>query len=259
MFAGIDIGSSSSKAAIIGDDGRLLSVSVHNQGAGTDGHRQALERALALAGAERSDIRFLVATGYGRMRYEGADRQLTEISCHAKGVAWLTSGARTIIDVGGQDSKAIKLDAAGNVANFAMNEKCAAGTGRFLEVMARVLDCRVDELSEIAAASVKEVPISSVCAVFAESEVISRLSSGERPEDVARGAHVSIARRIAGLAGRIGCQPEIVMTGGVALNGDAVACLSKELGHEVLVAPHAQAIGAVGAAAFAWEMARAAK
>ena len=159
---------------------------------------------LARAGVQPSDIRFTVATGYGRVNYKGADKQITEITCHAKGVNFLTRDARTIVDIGGQDAKVIKLDANGKVENFVMNEKCAAGTGRFLEVMARVLGCELGELSDLADHADKEISINNVCTVFAESEVISRLSGGETSANVARGAHVAIAKRVMGMCNRVG-------------------------------------------------------
>lgn len=253
MYLGIDIGSSSSKVAILNEEKELAAISIINLGTGTDAPGKAMEEALSQAGITRGDIDYTVATGYGRITFEGADRQITEITCHAKGVTYLSEDARTIVDIGGQDAKVIKLNPRGQVENFVMNEKCAAGTGRFLEVMARVLGCRLDELSDLADQSTKEVAISSVCTVFAESEVISRLAAGEKIADVARGAHVSIARRVAGLCSRVGCEPEVVMTGGVALNANVVDALSQELGCPVKVVPHCQAAGAIGAAIFAWE------
>lgn len=253
MFLGIDIGSSSSKAAIIDDNYKLAAVRIKNLGTGTHAYEEVIDEALVDAGITREDIFYSVVTGYGRVNYKGADKQITEITCHAKGVTYLVNDAKTIVDIGGQDAKVIKLDDDGNVENFAMNEKCAAGTGRFLEVMARVLDCSLDELSDLADQSVKEVPISSVCTVFAESEVISRLSMGESRADVARGAHISISRRVAGLCKRVNYEPKVVMTGGVALNSNVVDALSRELDTPIEVVPHCQGAGAIGAAAFAYE------
>ncbi len=253
MYAGIDIGSSSSKVAIVDESGKLAAVKVVNLGTGTSGSDEAMRLALEEAGIRKEDLNYLVATGYGRVNYEGADKQITEITCHAKGVSFLMPGVTTIIDIGGQDAKVIKLDGKGKVANFVMNEKCAAGTGRFLEVMARVLGCGIHQLSGLADQSRKEVPISSVCTVFAESEVISRLASGESIPDVAKGAHTAIAKRVAGMCNRVGYEPEVVMTGGVALNENMVKSLSQELNVGVTAAPHPQAAGAIGAAIFAWE------
>lgn len=256
MFLGVDIGSSSSKVAILDDDKKLRAIQIINLGTGTNAPEEARRCALEEAGITEAEIEAAVVTGYGRINYKNADRQITEISCHAKGVTYLAPDARTIVDIGGQDAKVIKLGEDGKVRNFVMNEKCAAGTGRFLEVMARVLGCELGELSALAEKSTKEVAISSVCTVFAESEVISRLVSGETAADVARGAHVAISKRVAGLCNRIQYEPEIVMTGGVALNSNVVNALSIELGYPVYVVPHCQAAGAIGAALFAYELKR---
>jgi predicted CoA-substrate-specific enzyme activase len=161
----------------------------------------------------------------------------------------------TIIDIGGQDAKVIKIDEEGKVKNFIMNEKCAAGTGRFLEVMARVLGCGINELSDLADKATMDIAISSVCTVFAESEVISRLASGASIENVARGAHLSIAKRIVGMCNRVGYDPIIAMTGGVALNSNMVNILGEELGHSVIACPDSQSVGSIGAAIFAFEKA----
>ncbi|HCU08521.1 MAG TPA: 2-hydroxyglutaryl-CoA dehydratase [Clostridiales bacterium] len=255
MYLGIDIGSTSTKAALIDGNGSLAAQKVVNIGTGTNGLDLVLAELFQAADVTMEDVEYTVATGYGRLLCAVADKQITEISCHAKGVSYLVRGTGTIIDIGGQDSKVIRLDPQGRVMNFAMNEKCAAGTGRFLEVMGRVLGCSLDELSELAGASTREVQISSVCTVFAESEVISQLSMGTRREDVAKGALVSIAKRVAGLCKRVGVEPRVVMTGGVALNKNMVAAMSRELNEDVQAAPYTQAVGAIGAALFALEAA----
>jgi predicted CoA-substrate-specific enzyme activase len=185
------------------------------------------------------------------MTYEGADTQITEISCHAMGVFKTLGNIRTVIDVGGQDAKVIRLDETGRVVSFGMNEKCAAGTGRFLEVMTRVLGCGIEELSELAAGAAGSAHISSVCTVFAESEVISQLASGAKIADVAKGAHTSVAIRVAGMCNRVGVVKDVAMTGGVALNGDLVATLAEELSAPISVPPSPQTMGALGAAYFA--------
>lgn len=253
MYLGIDIGSSSSKVALVNDNKELIATNVINMGTGTRGPEEALNNVLKAANVNRADIKYTIATGYGRVTFRDADSQITEISCHAKGVSFLMEGVKTIIDIGGQDAKVIKIDELGKVKNFVMNEKCAAGTGRFLEVMARVLGCKISELSDLADKATTDIPISSVCTVFAESEVISRLASGASIEDVARGAHLSIAKRILGMCNRVGYEPTIAMTGGVALNNNMVKVLSSELGSEVIAAPYTQAAGAIGAAVFAFE------
>lgn len=255
MYLGIDIGSSSSKVALIGNNKELIATNVVNMGTGTKGPEEALNSMLKSVNISKEDIIYTVATGYGRVTFRDADLQITEISCHAKGVSYLMDGVRTIIDIGGQDAKVIKIDSDGKVKNFVMNEKCAAGTGRFLEVMARVLGCQIGELSDLAEEATQDIPISSVCTVFAESEVISRLASGASIENVARGAHLSIAKRIMGMCNRVGFEPVAAMTGGVALNKNMVKILGEELGSKVVAAPHTQAAGAIGAALFAFEKA----
>ena len=220
MYLGLDIGSSSSKAVLLGENQESLAAQVVNLGTGTKGVGQVLEAVYRQAGIGPEEVRYTVVTGYGRMTYQGADRQITEISCHAKGVFHLSSSARTIVDVGGQDTKVIRLGQDGSVENFVMNDKCAAGT------------------------------------VFAESEVISHLSAGVSQANVAAGAIASIATRITGMAGRVGVEPQVVMTGGGALNGALVEALSKSLGHPVCILDNPQVMGALGAAVFAWESAQ---
>ena len=254
MYLGVDIGSSSSKAVVLDVKGGILSEVILNIGTGSSGPQKVVEKALGLAMIDRDDIRKCVVTGYGRMTFQGADKQITEISCHAKGVIHDLPGVRTIIDVGGQDAKVIKLAADGKVVNFAMNEKCAAGTGRFLEVMARVLDCDVARLSDIAGSGRSGVNISSTCTVFAESEVISQLAAGKPIEDVALGAHKSIAEKIAGLANRVGITEEVAMTGGVALNNSVVTAIEEEIGYKIIRLRSPQIMGAKGAALYAMEL-----
>lgn len=253
MFMGIDIGSSSSKVAILDEAQQVLASEVVNLGTGTRGVREALELAYTKAGVSRQDIQYSIVTGYGRMTYQDANEQITEISCHAKGVCFFDPCMRTIIDIGGQDTKVIRLSLDGNVENFVMNDKCAAGTGRFLEVMARVLDCPIGKLSDLALEAEKPVSISNMCTVFAESEVISHLSSGVCAADVAGGAILSIATRVAGMAGRVGVQPKVMMTGGGAMNAALVEALSQRIQQPIAVSSHPQSMGALGAAVFAWE------
>ncbi|MDP2854841.1 MAG: acyl-CoA dehydratase activase [Smithellaceae bacterium] len=255
MFLGIDIGSSSSKAVIINAQLKILGKAVFNTGAGTQGPEKAVGAAFREAGISGEKIKFSVVTGYGRMTYDKADKQITEITCHARGAAHMIPSARTVIDIGGQDAKVIRLDKDGKVENFVMNEKCAAGTGRFLEVMARILDCSIGNLSSLSENASEEIIISNTCTVFAESEVISQLSSGAKRENVAQGAHKAVAKRVAGLGSRIGLAPDVVMTGGVALNKGVVAALEKETGQKITVVENPQIIGAIGAALYAWETA----
>jgi len=254
VFLGIDIGSSSSKAVILNEQKKIMGKAAINTGAGTQGPDKAVSAALQEAGIGREQVKATVVTGYGRITYDQADKQITEISCHAKGTAHLLPEARTVIDIGGQDAKIIRLDANGKVENFVMNEKCAAGTGRFLEVMARILDCSIDNLAKLSENATEEIVISNTCTVFAESEVISQLASGAKRENVAKGAHKAVAKRVAGLGSRIGMTPGVAMTGGVALNKGVVDALEKEIGEKIVVAENPQMIGALGAALFASEI-----
>jgi (R)-2-hydroxyacyl-CoA dehydratese activating ATPase len=254
MYLGIDIGSSTSKAVILDEKFNIISFDVKNTGTGTSGPEKAVEAALSKAGISSDLVKFTVATGYGRITYDKADKQITEISCHAMGVTHLMPSARTIVDIGGQDVKVIRLDEYKRVENFAMNDKCAAGTGRFLEVMARILDCSIDMLSELDEHATKEISISNTCTVFAESEVISQLSSGAERENVARGVHHAVAKRVAGLAARIGIEKDVAMTGGVALNSGVLKALEEEMEVKISVVDNPQIIGALGAALYAAHM-----
>ena len=256
MYLGIDIGSSSSKAALLNEEGAIVGTRVVNLGTGTQGIQTALDELYEQADISPGQMLYTVVTGYGRLLYTKADKQITEITCHAKGIHYLMPDVRTVVDIGGQDSKVIRMDSGGTVQNFVMNEKCAAGTGRFLEVMARVLGCSIGDLSCLAAQATQDVAISSVCTVFAESEVISQLSQGQHPNDVARGALRAVAKRVAGLCGRVGVEDSVAMSGGVALNQTMVEVLSQELGRPVVPAPDSQAVGAIGAALLAREQYR---
>lgn len=256
LTMGVDVGSTSSKAVILRDGTEIVAQRVVPLGTGTRGPLLAYEETLAAAGVCREEIGVLVATGYGRQSFQGADGQVSEVSCHAKGIFYLNPAVRTLVDIGGQDVKAMRISPDGRLDNFVMNDKCAAGTGRFLEVMARVLDVKVSQLGEIAARSAREVTISNTCTVFAESEVISHLASNVPIEDIVAGIHRSVAKRVAGLAGRIGIQAQVAMSGGVALNGGIVSALEKEFRLPVYVSPDCQLAGAIGAAVFAWETAQ---
>lgn len=249
---GVDVGSASSKALILEDGERIVASAVVAAGTGTSGPARVLEQVFADSGLNRTDMAFVVATGYGRLRFEGADKQVSEISCHAKGVHFLVPEARTIIDIGGQDAKAIRLDKNGGVKQFFMNDKCAAGTGRFLEVMARVLETDLGSMAELDARADAPASISSTCTVFAESEVISQLSQGVARENIIAGVHDSVAVKACGLALRGGIEDAVVMTGGVAQNAGVVRAIGRELGREVIVCPNPQLAGALGAALFAY-------
>lgn len=252
---GIDIGSTSSKAVILKDGTELTAHCVIPLGTGTIGPEQAREQVFRQTGLKPEDMVYTVVTGYGRMNCEYADEQISELSCHAKGIHFLMPEIRTIIDIGGQDAKALKISDKGQLLAFQMNDKCAAGTGRFLDVMARVLEVDVKDLGRLGAMSTKYVGISSTCTVFAESEVISQLAMGTDKCDIINGIHRSVAGRVAGLAHRIGVREQVVMTGGVAQNQGIVKALQDELGHEIHTSPLTQYNGALGAALFAFDKA----
>lgn len=250
---GIDIGSTASKCVMLRDGKEIISKSLISVGAGTSGPQRAIAEVLENAGMTRDQMAYVLATGYGRNSLEGiADHQMSELSCHAKGASFLFPDVHTVIDIGGQDVKVLQIEN-GMMTNFVMNDKCAAGTGRFLDVMARVLEVKVEELGDLAAKSTKDVAISSTCTVFAESEVISQLAMDTDKCDIINGIHHSVAARVAGLAHRVGVRELVVMTGGVAQNSGVVKALEEELGHTIHTSPLTQYNGALGAALFAYQ------
>lgn len=252
---GIDIGSSACKAAVLGDGKEIVAQAVVQAGTGTSGPERVLEKIYAVSGLHQRDFIRTVVTGYGRYSLEIADKAISEISCHAKGIHLLFPEARTILDIGGQDCKAISIDENGTVLNFFMNDKCAAGTGRFIDNMARVLELQVEEMGDYDALSTEHVVVSSTCTVFAESEVISLLSQKKKKEDIIYGIHNSVISRGMGLLNRTRMQPAFVLTGGVAKNAGVRRALREELRQPILVADEPQMTGALGAALLAWKLA----
>ncbi|MBP2025362.1 (R)-2-hydroxyglutaryl-CoA dehydratase activase HgdC [Peptoniphilus stercorisuis] len=250
---GIDIGSTASKCVILKDGKDIVGKAVVEVGAGTTGPKRAIEAVMKDANLTEDDINYTLATGYGRNSMERANFQMSELSCHAKGAYFLFPNVHTVIDIGGQDAKVLKIGTNGILENFVMNDKCAAGTGRFLDVMSRVLEVEVDDLGKLHFESTKKINISSTCTVFAESEVVSQLAQSTDKRDIINGIHRAVAARAGGLAKRIGLVDDIVMTGGVAQNAGIVDSLEKELGHKVLTSPLAQYNGALGAAIFAYQ------
>lgn len=250
---GIDIGSAATKAIILEDGSRVVGKAKVNMGTGTSGIQKTLDLLLEQNGVTMEDFDCVIATGYGRKWFAQADREMSELSCHAKGVAFSVPGARTVIDIGGQDAKTIRLGPTGRMSSFVMNDKCAAGTGRFLEVMATILETKVDGLGELDAQAQEELQISATCTVFAESEVISLLSRGKSREDIAWAIHESVAKRVSALAKRVGLEDKIVMTGGVAQNPGIVRALEKEIKKKIIVPEDPQMMGALGAAILAGE------
>ncbi|MEJ2024221.1 MAG: acyl-CoA dehydratase activase [Deltaproteobacteria bacterium] len=251
ITVGIDVGSNTTKAALLKDGSllgtRLLFTGYNARKAG----EVVFHDLMAEHNVDRDAIDRIVATGYGRNSIDFAHKAITEITCHAAGAHHQYPDVRTVIDIGGQDSKAIALDQSGRVVDFAMNDKCAAGTGRFLEVMARALEVDLDAFGEISLQAETPAPISSLCTVFAESEVISLISRGEKRENIIAGIHDAIGARVAAMANRIRLVDPICMTGGVAKNEGVVKALRKNFGRNITVLEFAQTNGAIGAALIA--------
>ena len=251
---GVDIGSSSSKALILENGVRPVSSAAVQVGTGTSGPSRVLKEVFRDTGLSWEDMAYTVATGYGRFSVDNEDKQVSEITCHTKGIASLFPAARTIIDIGGQDAKAIRLDEHGRILQFYMNDKCAAGTGRFLDVMSRVLEVPLEKMGEVHFQAGEWAAVSSTCTVFAESEVISQLAKGVDRKSIVAGVHKSVATKTCSLVRRCGeLQQQIVMCGGVAQNAGVVDAMEQELGAPITVAPNPQLTGALGAALLAWE------
>lgn len=252
LTLGIDIGSASSKAVILRDGKEIVKEVAVQAGTGTSGPGRVMDALFDGSELAWEKMDYTIATGYGRFSVEQANKQISEITCHAKGISFLCPSARTIIDIGGQDAKAIELGENGTIRKFFMNDKCAAGTGRFLEVMSRVLEVGLDEMEACHFKATEPAPVSSTCTVFAESEVISLLSQGVSRENIIAGVHKSVASKACALAYRAGIKDDVIMCGGVARNGGVVDAIRKELGRTVTVAPRPQLTGALGAALLAW-------
>jgi predicted CoA-substrate-specific enzyme activase len=245
-FAGVDIGSTMTKVVIM--DGEVLASVIGPTG---PEHRKlanrVMEEALNKANLSFDAITYLVATGYGRINVPFADRQITEISCHARGVSHLLPGVKTVIDIGGQDSKAIKLKD-GRAVDFVMNDRCAAGTGRFLEVTAEGLGVKLEDMGRLSLEAKNRVEIGSTCTVFAAQEVVAQLAAGAALADIIAGLHEAIASRVIGMARRLKIEREVAVTGGGAKNIGLVRALEAKLGYPVLVPPEPLLTGAIGAA-----------
>ncbi len=251
LTLGIDIGSTTAKCAVLEDGRDFRAVSLRDSGVGTDGPQAAFEGVLAELGVSRRDIDCVCATGYGRAAWQDADLRASELTCHCLGGVYVFPGLRTLIDIGGQDAKVISIDANGSMAEFVMNDKCAAGTGRFLDVMAALLRRPVDSFAEAAARSKSPASISNTCTVFAESEVISQLAAGAAVEDVIAGVCRSVATRVGSLARRLDVREPVCMSGGVARNAAVREALSEYLQVPILFDERAQLFGAMGAAIYA--------
>lgn len=253
-YAGVDLGSITVKAVIMDEEGLVASALDFAGYNSAEAAERTLGEALRRAELRREDVARLVGTGYGRNRVPGADKQVTEITCHARGAHWLLPATRTVIDIGGQDSKGIALDERGRVVNFVMNDKCAAGTGRFLEVMAHALEVDLESFGDLALQAPRRAQISSTCTVFAESEVISLIAAGVPRGEIIAGIHQAIAARIASMMQKVPVQDVVMITGGVARNVGVAHMLGERLNRETVVLPEAQLTGAIGAALIAREM-----
>ena len=254
--AGIDSGSTSTDVVILDQNGKIKSTMIIPTGGGAMmSAEKSLAAAVEKAGIQEEDIVRIVTTGYGRAYIDSGDDSITEITCHAKGAHYLNPNVRTIIDIGGQDIKAISIDEHGAVTNFLMNDKCAAGTGRFLEMMARTLGLSLEEMSTKGLEWKENIVISSMCTVFAESEVVSLVAQNKNVADIIHGLNVSVASKVGALAARLGKKNpgEYMMTGGVAKNQGIINALEEKLGAKLYICDEAQLCGALGAALFAYE------
>ena len=256
-YGGCDVGSTYTKAVILDENGKICAdTTIRSKINSEVSAKLAMEEVLNKVGLKSSEeLGYLIGTGYGRNKVPFADENISEISCHAMGVHVTDPTVKAIIDIGGQDVKGISIDTDGTVKNFAMNDKCAAGTGRFYEAMARSFEMSLPEFSNLSLTAKNVIPITAQCTVFAESEVISQLAMGTNKCDIIHGIHKSVAGRVSGLCHRIGVRDDVVMTGGVAQNHGIVKALQEQLGHEIHTTPLTQYNGALGAALFAYQKA----
>lgn len=254
ITAGIDIGSSTSKAAIL-EDNQILSYSIIPTGAeSADSAQRAMDEALRETNhLSLEDIGWVIATGYGRVIVPFANETVTEISCHARGANWLFPSVRTVLDMGGQDCKAIRCGTRGKLLNFVMNDKCAAGTGRFLEVMAKVMELPLEDIGKLSLQAREEIRINSTCTVFGKSEVASLIRQGRDKQDILAGLHAAILNRVYTLLRKVGIEPDFAITGGIAKNIGVVQRLEERAGLNALLPEEPQIVGALGAALFAQE------
>ncbi len=253
IVAGIDIGSRAAKAVIMNDDSILSSAICDTGPESVKTSYLVVQQALDKTGLSLDDIQHIVATGYGRVLVPFANENISEISCHARGINWYFPTVRTILDMGGQDCKAISCDGGGQVTNFVMNDKCAGGTGRFLEMIAEVLNTPLTNMGELSLRSKTAIPFNTVCAVFAKSDAIAYLKKGVPKSDILAGLHEAIADRSLKLLKRVSIKKDFSITGGIAKNSGMVAKLSEKVGLEPVLCEDPQIVGALGAALFAKE------
>jgi predicted CoA-substrate-specific enzyme activase len=252
--AGVDVGSTQTKAVILNERCEIVSRALIDTGANVVlAAENAYAEALRNGDIREEEVEYIVGTGYGRYRVTFGDTQITEISCHGRGAVHMFPGTRTVVDMGGQDTKAIRVSPKGEILDFCMNDKCAAGTGRFLGAAASALEIPLGELGKVALRAEKPVKISTTCTVFAESEVVSWLGKGKKIEDILLGVHQSIVSRSLGLMRRVGIEREVTFTGGVTRNIGVVTVLNSMLGFSVNVSEESHYMGALGAALFAMD------
>lgn len=250
--AGVDVGSTQTKALIINEHGEIVSRSLVDTGANVIlAAEKAYQEALQNGDLREEEIEYVIGTGYGRYRVTFGHTQVTEISCHARGAVYMFPDTQTVLDMGGQDTKAIRVGEGGQIIDFCMNDKCAAGTGRFLGAASTALEIPLDDLGDRALEAERPVRISTTCTVFAESEVLSWLGKGKKIEDILWGVHQSIASRSVGLLRRVGIEDEVTFTGGVAKNVGMIKALEESLGRNLNVSEESHYMGALGAALFA--------
>ncbi len=254
LSAGVDVGSTQTKAVIINEGLEIVGRSLIDTGANVvQAAEKAYLNALNDSGRREEEVAYVIGTGYGRYKVTFGDTQVTEISCHGRGAVHMFPDTRTVLDMGGQDTKAIAVSETGEIVDFCMNDKCAAGTGRFLGAASMALDIPLDELGSTALKSEKPVKISTTCTVFAESEVLSWLGKGKKIEDILLGVHKSISSRSISLLRRVGLNQQITFTGGVAKNVGMVEVLNENIGKELNVSDESHFMGALGAALFAMD------
>src|SRR3990170_3803536 len=253
---GVDVGSTQTKAIILSEDRRIVSRALMNTGAFvSQAAERAFQQAVADAGIAPEQVAYVVGTGYGRYKVTFGDAQITEISCHARGAKFLFPNTKTVIDMGGQDAKGIRVGEDGDVKDFVMNDKCAAGTGRFLGSAAEALLLNLDDIGDISLKAKNPVRLTTVCTVFVESDIMSYLAQNKKVEDILGGVHSAIAARTISLVRRVGIEPEVTFTGGVSRNIGMVRALEEKLGLKLNVSPDSHYVGALGASLFALERA----
>ncbi len=256
IVAGCDVGSLTAKAVIMDENGLVASAVALAKRSPEESARAVMDLALKDAGLAMADIARCVGTGYGRKNISFVNGVESEIACHARGAVWQAPSARTVIDIGGQDCKAIKIDASGAVTRFLYNDKCASGTGRFLEIIAEALEIRLEELGDVSMKSTEKITLSNQCVVFAETEIISLVNDGAEIPDIIRALHNAVANRAAALAKSITVEKDAVMTGGVARNAGMFEALKNALGCDLLHVDHPQINGAIGASLMALDSVR---